>query len=128
MARLSDLIAGYKRKLARTQQRSCQELTELVVYATPVDTYSAINSWTPNSGHPVANNATYERGQVGPPPKGKFLAVTASLKVGELYSLANGKEYIRPLEHGYSGQAPAGMLHVNVARWPQIVREAARGA
>lgn len=126
MAQLSDLIAGYKRDLERVHQRSSQAMTELVVYATPIDTHSAINSWTPNKGGPIAKNVTIDSGS--PPNRGKFLAVTQSLKVGDIYSLANGKEYIRALEHGYSNQAPAGMLHVNVARWPQVVREAAGGA
>lgn len=126
MAKLSDLIRGYKQDFERVHQRSCQAMTELVVYATPIDTHSAINSWTPNKGGPVANNVTIDSGS--PPSRGKFLAVTASLKIGGMYSLANGKDYIRALEHGYSGQAPAGMLHVNVARWPQVVREAAGGA
>ncbi len=128
MAKLGDILNGYKKSMESGLQRSAQAMTEPVVYDTPVDTFSAMNSWEPNKGAPVGNNATYERGQAGPPNRSKFLAVTSSLKIGDIYSLANGKDYIRPLEHGYSNQAPAGMMHRNIARWPQIARESFRGS
>lgn len=38
--------------------------------------------------------------------------------------LTNNLPYIERLEFGYSGQSPAGMVRVNMARIDQVVREA----
>lgn len=94
MAKLSELIKGYKGDLARVHRDSCLELGNRVVEGTPVDKGRAKQSWTPN-GIPA---------------------------LGRIYSFTSILEYILPLEYGHSDQAPQGMLRTNVRNWNSIVR------
>ena len=42
-----------------------------------------------------------------------------------IHWIANNVDYIKPLEEGWSRQAPNGMVHVTVLEFQQVVREAA---
>ncbi len=61
-------------------------------------------------------------------------ATIASLVTGVMGSqaagvhwIANNVDYIKPLEEGWSRQAPAGMVHVTVLEFDAVVRKAVRG-
>lgn len=47
---------------------------------------------------------------------------------GKVYFLANNLPYAQRLEHGYSKQAPAGMVGITVANFQKIVDEAVASA
>ena len=42
-----------------------------------------------------------------------------------IHWIANNVDYVKPLEEGWSRQAPNGMVHVTVLEFEQVVREAA---
>lgn len=47
---------------------------------------------------------------------------------GKVYFLTNNLPYAQRLEHGYSKQAPAGMVGITVTRFQDIVDDAVRAA
>lgn len=47
---------------------------------------------------------------------------TTTLRVGDSVYITNNLPYILPLEHGWSAQAPAGMVKVTVSEFKNIVR------
>jgi len=60
------------------------------------------------------------------PQGGDFINASRALKTGDEYKLVSSLPYIRRLEYGWSKQATAGMVRVNVARWPEIVDRSVR--
>ena len=75
---------------------------------TPVDTGYARAQWTPSLHEPVKRvSAPDQSGQRASDDVG---TTVASLELGNEFWLTNGASYIRPLEAGYSRQAPLGMV------------------
>jgi hypothetical protein len=54
--------------------------------------------------------------------------VANAAKAGDVIFIVNNVPYAIPLEYGHSKQAPAGMVGVTVARFQQLVDQAAREA
>lgn len=57
---------------------------------------------------------------------GQIMTQVAGLTAGQTAYIVNNLPYALPLEQGHSSQAPHGMVRVTVARFQQIVNEAAR--
>lgn len=53
-----------------------------------------------------------------------IMAAVPDRAAGNVYYLANNAPYARRLEHGWSRQAPAGLVGLTVTKFQQIVREA----
>lgn len=126
MASLSKIMEDYKERLIDVARGGTEDLTEAVILGyTPVLTSSLRESWTPNKGEPIANNVTLS----SPRTNESFPAaqdVIYSINAGDIFSLANGKDYARRIEHDqWSGKAPNGMLWVNVVGWNNFVQHRA---
>jgi len=61
----------------------------------------------------------------GEATQGRILAEIPEEASGKVYWLANNAPYAQRLEHGWSRQAPAGLVGLTVTMFQQIVREAA---
>lgn len=55
----------------------------------------------------------------------RIQAAAAGIKPGDVIYVVNNLPYARRLEYGWSTQAPAGMVRVTIARYQQIVDDAA---
>lgn len=60
----------------------------------------------------------------GSATQGRILASVPEQAAGKVYWLANNAPYAQRLEHGWSRQAPQGLVGLTVAEFPQIVRDA----
>ena len=117
VAKLSVHVKKYKARLLDAPQHACATLATLVHDETPRDTGDAQNSWKL-----IINGVDRS------PQGGDFISASRSFKLGDDYMLLSSLPYIRRLEYGWSKQAPAGMLRVNTARWPDIVDFSVRQA
>ena len=94
-------------------QKIVIDLDSAIVLGTPVDEGRARGNWFPTINEPssaVTNNTDMSGSAV-------LSAVTtnaAALDLGDIAWFANNLPYILPLENGHSGQAPAGMVDINL--------------
>lgn len=58
---------------------------------------------------------------------GRIMAAVPEDAAGKVYWLANNAPYAQRLEHGWSRQAPQGLVGLTVAEFQQIVRDAVAG-
>lgn len=100
------------------------EVFRAVVLRSPVDTGRFRANWNVSAGSPDASTTTATEASRADQEVGKALA----LPVGGVVYLSNGLPYGPRLEHGYSGQAPQGMIKVTVAELSQHIAEATKGA
>lgn len=92
-----------------------------IIQDTPVDTGRAQGNWQATENTPFT-------GQTGRKGSGGSISRADSVlsKGIGLFYLSNNLPYIVPLEYGYSGKAPSGMVRRNVARIRQLISEAQR--
>lgn len=129
MPSLDSIISKYRNRLTNVPRAACTELSHRVIDRTPVLTGSLQASWWAEKGEPQAVNVTLVN-QVRSIPVNRVAQVVNTLMLGESFTLANGKDYVRPIE--YEGKsrlkAPQGMLRISVAEWDQIVNKAGNDA
>lgn len=94
-------------------QKIVIDLDSAIVLGTPVDEGRARGNWFPTINTPssAVTNNTDKSGSAA------LSAVTtnaAALDLGDIAWFANNLPYILPLENGHSGQAPAGMVDINL--------------
>lgn len=95
-------------------QKIALDLDARIVLGTPVDTGRARGNWFPSVGTPsnqVNMNATDKSGASA---IAAAQGVVAGLKLGDIVWFTNNLPYILPLENGHSGQAPQGMVDINL--------------
>jgi len=90
------------------------DIDSSVILGTPVDTGRARGNWFTTIGNP--SSAVSAGGSAGK-AMGQLNAAVAQLKLGDTIWMANNLPYINRLENGWSKQAPAGMVAINVARF-----------
>lgn len=93
-----------------------------VVYDTPVDTGLARGSWWPSKGMPVMGGPQ-RIDKDGSSVTRDIQSVCMSAKLTDVLFMMNNVEYIGQLEYGWSGQAPEGMVRINVARIRRMVKD-----
>lgn len=96
-----------------------------VIMMTPVDTGRARANWQASIGSP-------ERGPIDETDKGGGTTVSKAVDVVKQWDfehgptcLTNNLPYIERLEDGWSGQAPAGMVAVTIARFDGLAAQVA---
>jgi len=114
------LVARMKGRLDTVARQATRLLYRSVVLKSPVRTGRFVANWNVSYGTPDYSTTTsVDRG------RGLREADTAlHLPVGGIVYLSNGLPYSRRLEHGYSKQAPSGMVKVSVVQFDRYVREA----
>nr|BDD43784.1 hypothetical protein 4 [Spirochaetaceae bacterium] len=117
-----------ERKLLIIPRKTALELFRRVVMRTPVDTGRARGNWQANVGSPAV-------GVVEATDTGGGSTIMDIAKEVESWDvenvaiyLVNNLPYIVPLEDGWSDQAPAGMVKISLAEFPDIVEAMTREA
>lgn len=100
------------------------DISARVIMRTPVRTGRARANWFPSQGAPSASVTT------GTDPSGGTTIATVasfgrSLSGPRTFFLTNNLPYIERLEHGWSRQAPSGMVGLTVREFQAIVGDAA---
>jgi hypothetical protein len=95
-------------------QKITLELDSRIVLGTPVETGRARGNWFPSVGAPspaVNDKATDKSGAAA---ISAATTMVGSLTLGDVAWFTNNLPYILPLENGHSGQAPQGMVDINL--------------
>jgi len=90
------------------------DLDRSVVLDTPVDEGRARGNWYPSINSPSSEVNEDSKGAAA--SLGRLGGVVGGAKLGQVIWMTNNLPYILPLENGHSGQAPDGMVEVNVQR------------
>lgn len=107
-------------------QKIAIDLDTRVVLGTPVDEGRARGNWYPSLNAP-SSEVSDRTDKSGSAAIAAATSVASSAKLGDTIWLTNNLPYILPLENGWSGQAPEGMVDINLnaiaaAYGGQIVR------
>ncbi len=120
MVRFEKEVMGQSEKVIR---QAAAAMFSRIVRATPVDEGTAKGNWQ------VGVNSTPD-GPIERDDEGAALAEislkTAQFTLADSLHFANSLPYIRRLESGWSGQAPAGMVATNIEDWGRVVESIAR--
>lgn len=124
----SDLRRFQKRAGDRAEQvlrKVGIEVASSVIRKSPVDTGRFRANWVTSIVSPrnVTLDTTDSTGQKAVAAATKEIL---KAKLGEAIWISNNLPYAQRLEHGYSQQAPAGMVRVTVAEWQGYLNQAAR--
>lgn len=103
------------REQARTIfQKIVLDLDTAVVLGTPVDEGRARGNWFPTVGAPSTARNDDARDKSGSKAIAAATSMATQLDLGDVAWLTNNLPYILPLENGHSGQAPSGMVDINL--------------
>lgn len=104
-------------------RRSTFQLFKSVVDLSPVDTGRFRGNWFPSHGlvlqevsEAAGSNDSYAR-----------LARVYEFPVGGIVYMTNNLPYAQRLEHGWSKQAPTGMVQKSAVQFKRFVRDSLRG-
>lgn len=114
---LDKLVGERKEQLHAVARKITFDVFRRVVLRSPTDTGRFRANW--NVSHGAPNYTTS-----GSTEQGRGLTEAAkalTLPVGGVTFISNGLPYAARLEHGWSKQAPAGMIKVAVAEFDGIV-------
>uniref|UniRef100_A0AAU7VGW7 Virion structural protein n=1 Tax=Dinoroseobacter phage vB_DshS_R26L TaxID=3161158 RepID=A0AAU7VGW7_9CAUD len=95
-------------------QKIVLDLDTAIVLGTPVDTGRARGNWFPTVGTPSSQRNDEAKDKSGSKAINAATALSTSLELGEVAWFTNNLPYILPLENGHSGQAPEGMVDINL--------------
>jgi hypothetical protein len=90
------------------------ELDARIVLSTPVDTGRARGNWFPSLNSPSSRIEMDARDKGGAGAMSAAQGIINIADLGETIWFTNNLPYILPLENGHSGQAPEGMVDVNL--------------
>lgn len=105
-----------------TMRRAAKRFGEVLVERTPEDKGNAKGNWVASkrarrSGTDEGADAASQR------PSNEAAIDATDFFAGDSIVWSNAAPYANKLEHGWSDQAPNGMLAVTSAEWPGILRE-----
>lgn len=90
------------------------ELDARIVLSTPVDTGRARGNWFPSLNSPSSRIEMDASDKSGSGAMSAAQGIVNIADLGETIWFTNNLPYILPLENGHSGQAPEGMVDVNL--------------
>ncbi len=105
-----DLTAVQFRNLVR---KVALDALRGIVLKTPVDTGRARGNWQVTIGQPAAGKIDYADKGGGPTISKGTGEILAAPPIGKIW-LTNNLPYAERLEHGWSQQAPAGMVQLTL--------------
>lgn len=118
-AQMNKIAAGYKKRAEEIVIFANGTLSENVIKRTPVDTGRARGSWQSSTNGP-ATSSPLRYDKTGNSTSSMAWS-TSEKSAGKIYWLVSNVLYVRPLEYGYSQQAPHGMLRISIADIKNIV-------
>jgi len=103
------------------------EMFRRVILRTPVDTGRARGNWQTTIGAPAIGTVdAKDPSGCAAIAKATAVGLTWRARTGASILLTNNLPYIERLEHGYSKQAPSGMVAITVAEFGGVAIEEAR--
>lgn len=133
---VDSFVVNFMNGSERTVRVTAGNLFGDIIKATPVDTGRARANWFA-TGISQSGKTTDRVDKSGDSAAASAQKVTATLKDWSTFKLTNNLSYIGVLEFGlygdgplttggFSKQAPAGMLRINVLRFNRLIQENAR--
>ena len=100
----------------RNYQDTAFRIGEDITRSSPVDTGRFKGNWNASIGtiNSSADENRFDRRGFGTIQR--LGAITAKLKIGQIFNFANSVLYARLLERGHSSQAPAGVVRTAIRR------------
>lgn len=122
MKTFADAVNSMKKTIVAAEQAIRGDFFKAILGGTPVDTGEARGGWVISLDTP---NTSYTRRL---DPTGASVAAQIDGVVGSSFGtmtyLSNMADYIVALEYGKSGQAPQGMVRINIAAFQHIAAQA----
>lgn len=109
-------MGPFQKQVKAWADKVTRERLPALALMSATDAYTEVKSLTPIDTGFARSSWWMSLGETGSPGQ-----VVTSATLGDVIRVANGAEYIVPLEYGHSAQAPNGMVRVTLARWPAIV-------
>lgn len=128
MASFEQSIENFIKKARKNPEIVVRQITiklySAIILASPVDTGRFRMNWqatykNPATGILIADDPSGSRAI------NRITQFVISNPKWDEFRLTNNLPYAERLEYGYSQQAPAGMVRVNVARFQRLIDEAA---
>jgi len=95
-------------------QKITIDLDTRIVLGTPVDEGRARGNWFPSINTPSTAMDEKSLDKSGSKAIAAVTSTATGAKLGETVWMTNNLPYILPLENGHSGQAPEGMVDINL--------------
>lgn len=124
-ADIARFVEKAKGNLDLVVRKIALDMFSRVVLKSPVDTGRFRGNWQVAIGSAPSGVLTLDD-KSGRATISRIQAETLKLKAGDVIYLVNNLPYARRLEHGWSKQAPAGMVGITVAEFAGIVGNAAQ--
>ena len=129
--RMDALAASVPKASSNAAVKVAETLVADLAYATPVDTSQALSNWIVTIGSPnVGTIDPHFYGEHGSTQKASAAqtianarAVLKSKKPGQSIFITNNLPYIRRLNDGHSGQAPAGFVERSVLIARKVIQK-----
>ena len=141
MASFEDQMREFARRanmsVEKTVKGTAIKLFSAVIKSSPVDTGRFRNNWFASGKYPSTEVTSY-RGTAGDAAIARAVSYINGAVGGVEFTLSNNLPYAHVIEYGgypgdgpntvggFSKQAPAGVVRVNVARFEAILEEQAR--
>lgn len=115
------LAARMKQRVEDVARSATVQLYRSVVLLSPIDMGRFRANWNVSFGAPDYSTTLSTDEARGLREADKALR----MPVGGVVYLSNGLPYARRLEHGWSRQAPSGMVKLSIVRFHRLVQKAA---
>lgn len=121
---VSKFVEKAKKNHEKVMRQVSIKLFSAIIKTTPVKYGRARMNWMASDGTPASGttDATDKSGNIA---IGNATSFVLKATDWHEFTLTNNLPYAQPLEYGWSQQAPAGMVRVNVARFQQLINEEA---
>ncbi len=124
-------VSSFRRKASArmdlVRAKISLDLLSRIVLRTPVDLGRARGNWQTTIGAP-AQGTVEAFDPSGQATISNAAAVLENVAGDQVVWMTNNLPYIKRLEEGWSGQAPAGMVAVTIAEYPLVVQRSAAEA
>lgn len=125
---ISKFVKVAKGNPVKTRNRVLLALFRDIIRGSPVDTGRFRHNWNTNLETPDLNSVDHGPDKENYPNTAlsQAQATLANAEGDEVIYFTNNLPYAYALEHGWSGQAPNGMVRVNVARFKKLIAAEAK--
>lgn len=121
---VSKFVEKAKKNPEKVMRQVSIKLFSAIIKASPVDTGRFRMNWMASGGIPASGvtDATDKSGNIAIGNATGFVLKAADWRE---FTLTNNLPYAQRLEYGWSQQAPAGVVRVNISRFQQLINEEA---
>lgn len=121
---IAEFVKRAKGNVDLVVRKIALDMFRRVVMKSPVDTGRFKGNWQCAIGS-VPTGVLKINDKDGTATMSRVQAAVMGLEAGQTIYLVNNLPYARPLEYGWSQQAPAGMVRTTIAEFNAVVNKAA---